>query len=155
MTLANLIRARGALAGLLSGAVGVSVGFLVSGLTGPVGSPVVATAEAAIDLSPPALKNFAIREFGTHDKLVLQIGVVVVLAVFAAVIGILAQRQLRNGLIGVGIFCAVGLLAAETRPTATAADALPTLIGSAAAAFAMVWLTRAASAGLPRVSAGR
>ena len=99
---------RGILAGLLAGAVGVCVGFLISGLTGPVGSPVVAVAELAIDLSPPPLKNFAIREFGPHDKLVLQIGVMVVLAVFAAVIGVLAQRREASGLIGIAIFGAVG-----------------------------------------------
>ena len=72
MTLAKRVPVRGVVAGLLSGAVGVCVGFLVSGVTGPVGSPVVATAELSIDLSPPPVKNFAIREFGTHDKLVLR-----------------------------------------------------------------------------------
>ena len=135
---------RGVLAGLLAGAVGVCVGFLISGLTGPVGSPVVAVAELAIDLSPPPLKNFAIREFGTHDKLVLQIGVLVVLAVFAAVIGVLAQRREANGLIGIAIFGAVGLIAAGTRPTSTAVDLLPAIFGAAAAALALVRLTRAA-----------
>ena len=143
MTLAKRVPWRGVLAGLLSGAVGVCVGFLVSGFTGPVGSPVVATAELSIDLSPPPVKNFAISEFGTHDKLVLQIGVLIVLALFAAVIGVLAQRREANGLIGVAIFGAVGLTAAGTRPTATAADLLPSLIGAAAAAIALVRLTRA------------
>ncbi len=135
---------RGIIAGLLSGAVGVCVAFLVSGLTGLVGSPVVAVAQLAIDLSPPPVKNFAIREFGTHDKLVLQVGVLVVLAIFAAAIGALAQRREANGLIGVAIFGVVGLVAAGTRPTATAADLLPTLAGSAAAAFVLVRLIRAA-----------
>ena len=135
------------MAGLLSGAVGVCVGFLVSGVTGPVGSPVVATAELSIDLSPPPVKNFAIREFGTHDKLVLQIGVLVVLALFAAAIGVLAQRRESSGLIGVALFGAVGLIAAGTRPTATAVDLLPSLAGAAAAAFALVRLTRAAAPG--------
>jgi DMSO/TMAO reductase YedYZ molybdopterin-dependent catalytic subunit len=148
----SLIRARGALAGLLSGAVGVCVGFLISGLTGPVGSPVVAVAELAIDLSPPPLKNFAIKEFGTNDKLVLQIGVVVVLAVFAAIIGTLAQRNMRYGVIGIGVFCLVGLIAAGTRPTSGPADVVPTLVGSAAAAFAMVKLVKAAGA-LPAADA--
>ncbi len=135
---------RGILAGLLAGAVGVCVGFLISGLTGPAGSPVVAVAQLAIDLSPPPVKNFAIREFGSHDKLVLQLGVLVVLAVFAAVIGVLAQRREANGLIGIAIFGAVGLIAAGTRPTSTAVDLLPALIGAAAAALALVRLTRAA-----------
>ncbi len=141
------MRARGTLVGLLSGAVGVCVGFLIAGFTGPVGSPVVATGEASIDLSPPAVKNFAIKEFGSHDKLVLQIGVVIVLALFAAFIGVLAQRKVDRGLAGVGVFCVVGLAAALTRPTSTPADALPTLIGSAAAGVVMVLLTRASGAG--------
>ncbi len=145
MTPTYLLRARGVAAGLLAGAVGVCVGFLIAGLTGQVGSPVVAVAEGTIDLSPPAVKNFAIKEFGAHDKLVLQIGVIVVLAIFAAVIGFLAQRRPPVGLIGVGIFCVIGLVAAATRPTASLPkDLLPTLVGSAAAAFVMVVLIRAA-----------
>ena len=132
------------LAGLLAGAVGVCVGFLVAGLTGSVGSPVVAVAEMAIDLSPPALKNFAIKEFGTNDKLVLQIGVIVVLAVLAAYIGMAAQRQMSRGLIGVGVFAVIGLIAAGTRPTAGPVDLLPTLIGSGVAAFTLVRLIRVA-----------
>jgi hypothetical protein len=145
---------RGALAGLLAGAVGVCVGFLISGFSGPVGSPVVAVGEVSIDLSPPPVKNFAIREFGSHDKVVLQIGVLVVLAVFAAVIGVLAQRRESYGLIGVAIFGAVGLSAAGTRPTATATDLLPSLIGAAAAAFALVGLTRAGSRAPARRASG-
>jgi DMSO/TMAO reductase YedYZ molybdopterin-dependent catalytic subunit len=144
VTPTSLIRPRGALAGLLSGAIGVCVGFLISGLTGPVGSPVVAVAELAIDLSPSPVKNFAIKEFGPNDKLVLQIGVVIVLAIFAAFIGTLAQRNIRNGLIGIAIFCVVGLIGAATRPTAGPGDLLPTLAGSAAAAFTMIRLIRAA-----------
>jgi DMSO/TMAO reductase YedYZ molybdopterin-dependent catalytic subunit len=155
VTLDKRAAVRGALAGLLAGAVGVCVGFLISGFTGPVGSPVVAVGEVSIDLSPPPVKNFAITEFGSHDKVVLQIGVLVVLAVFAAVIGVLAQRRESYGLIGVAIFGAVGLAAAGTRPTSTATDLLPSLIGAAAAAFALVGLTRAGSpASAPRASGG-
>src|SRR5262249_56239497 len=75
---------RGLVSGLLSGAIGVCVAFLVAGLTGSVGSPVAAVAGAMVDLSPQGLKEFAIREFGSNDKLVVQIGVGVVLAPFAA-----------------------------------------------------------------------
>src|SRR6266705_2208157 len=125
VTLDKRLPALGILIGLLSGAVGVCVGFLVSGITGPVGSPVVAVAQMAIDLSPPPVKNFAIREFGTNDKLVLQIGVLVVLAAFAAVIGVLARRRPSDGLVGIAIFAAIGLVAAGTRPTSTAVDLLP------------------------------
>jgi DMSO/TMAO reductase YedYZ molybdopterin-dependent catalytic subunit len=144
VTLPIGIRLRAMLAGVLAATVGVCVGFLVAGWTGLVGSPVVAVAELLIDLSPPPLKNFAIREFGSNDKLVLQIGVIVVLAVLAALIGVIAQRNLRLGLIGIGVLAVIGVIAAATRPTATAADVLPTLTGMAAAALALARLTRAA-----------
>jgi DMSO/TMAO reductase YedYZ molybdopterin-dependent catalytic subunit len=136
--------ALGAAAGILAGAVGICVGYLIAGITGPVGSPVVAVGQLAIDLSPPPVKNFAIREFGSHDKLVLQVGVLVVLAVFAAVIGALAVRRTRYGLAGMAVFAAAGLVAAGTRPTATAADLLPTLVGTAAAALTLLQLVQAA-----------
>ena len=144
MSLKQRLPVSGIIAGLLAGAVGVCVGFLVSGFTGPVGSPLVAVSQLAIDVSPPPVKDFAIREFGSHDKMVLQIGVVVVLAVFAAFIGVMARRRESAGLIGVAIFGAVGLIAAGTRPTATPADLVPSLVGAAAAAVTLIWLTRAA-----------
>jgi DMSO/TMAO reductase YedYZ molybdopterin-dependent catalytic subunit len=143
------------IAGLLSGAVGVTVGILIAGFTGPVGSPVVAVAESMIDLSPPSLKNFAIREFGSNDKLVLQIGVLVVLALFCAAIGLLAQHNINLGLVGVAVFGVVGLAAAGTAPTSTASDLLPSLLGAVAATGTLVILVRAAGPPTRRRDAAR
>jgi DMSO/TMAO reductase YedYZ molybdopterin-dependent catalytic subunit len=134
----------GAVAGLLSGAVAVGTGQLVAGITGPDGSPVVAVGRLQIDFTPPALKNFAISAFGSHDKLVLVSGILVVLAAFAAALGILAMRRLGYGLAGLAVFAVIGVIAAATRPDATAADVLPTLAAAVAAAVTMVILTRAA-----------
>ncbi len=144
MTPAIRPRLRGITSGVLAGAVGVGVGYLVAGLTGPVGAPVVAVASLVIDLSPPPVKNFAISTFGSSDKLALQTGVLVILAVAAALIGLQAQRRLANGMVGVLIFAVVGLTAAGTRPASTPADLLPTLVGAAAAAIALALLTRSA-----------
>ena len=85
---------RGAIAGLLAGAVAVGAGQLAAGITGAGGSPVVAVGQLQIDFTPAWLKNFAISEFGSHDKLVLVSGILVVLALFAAVLGSLAMRRL-------------------------------------------------------------
>ncbi len=123
----------GAIAGLLAAATALGVGQLVAGLTGANGSPVVAVGQLEIDFTPPWLKNFAINEFGSHDKLVLVSGILVVLGIFAAVIGALATRRLAYGLAGLAVFAAVGLIAAATRPTATFASVLPTLAATAAA----------------------
>ena len=142
----------GAIAGLLAAATALGVGQLVAGLTGANGSPVVAVGQLQIDFTPPWLKNFAIREFGSDDKLVLVSGIVVVLAIFSAVIGALATRRLAYGMGGLAVFAAIGLTAAATRPTATAADLLPTVAATVAAAIVLrllINLVEAAVVGTP------
>jgi len=78
----------GAVAGVLAAGAALGAGQFVAGLTGASGSPVVVVGELQIDFTPPWLKNFAISEFGADDKLVLVSGILVVLGVFAAVIGL-------------------------------------------------------------------
>src|SRR6202050_3941634 len=95
---------RGAVAGLLAAGAALGVGQLVAGLTGANGSPVVAVGQLQIDFTPPWLKNFAINEFGSDDKLVLVCGILAVLAIFAAVIGAAATRRLAYGMAGGGVF---------------------------------------------------
>jgi DMSO/TMAO reductase YedYZ molybdopterin-dependent catalytic subunit len=140
---------RGALAGFLAAAVALGVAELVAGITGPLSSPVVAVGGVAIDLTPIPLKDFAIAHFGSNDKNVLVLGIMVQLAIFALVIGALAVRWLVAGLAGLAVFGALGVTAVVTRPSAGPADALPTLVGVAVAAIAMVFLVRAART-LPR-----
>jgi DMSO/TMAO reductase YedYZ molybdopterin-dependent catalytic subunit len=135
---------RGALAGLLSAAVALGVAELVAGITGPLSSPVIAVGGVAINLTPVPLKDFAIAHFGSNDKNVLLAGIVVQLAVFAAVIGILAVRWLWVGLAGLVLFGALGVAAVVDRGSASLSDLAPTLIGVAVAAVAMLFLVRAA-----------
>ena len=135
----------GALVGLLAAAVSIGAAQFASGLGVPQSSPVLAVDQAAIDLTPPAVKDFAISAFGANDKTVLLGGILVVLALYAAVVGVLAVRRLAFGMWGLAIFACVGLAAALTRPTATAGYVVPTLVGAAAGAFALAWLARAAT----------
>jgi DMSO/TMAO reductase YedYZ molybdopterin-dependent catalytic subunit len=135
---------RGALAGLLAAAVALGVAELVAGITGPLSSPVIAVGGVAINLTPVPLKDFAIAHFGSNDKNVLLAGIVVQLAVFAAVIGMLAIRWLWIGLAGLVVFGALGVAAVVSRSSASLSDVAPTLIGVAVAAVAMVFLVRAA-----------
>ena len=141
----------GAIAGVLTAAVALGVGQLVSGLTVRQGSPAVVVGQAAIDLAPPPVKNFAISVFGANDKTALVIGILVVLAIVAAVIGVAAMRRLAYGYAGLVLFAAIGLAAALSRPDATFGYAVPTIFGAAVGAFALNRLTRAALAttGLP------
>ena len=130
--------------------VALGVGQLVAGIGRPQGSPVAAVGSAAIDRTPPPVKNFAISAFGSHDKTVLIIGILVVLAVFSAIIGVAAMRSLRYGYIGLAIFAVIGLAAALTRPDASPWDVLPTLIGALAGGYALGLLVRAAGGRAPR-----
>ena len=141
---------RGMIAGLLAAAVALGIGQLVAGFVAPDASPVVAVGESSIGLTPPPVKSFAISAFGSHDKVVLVAGILAVLAILAAVVGVLAMRRLAYGMAGLAVFTAVGVAAALTRPTADAGWAFPTLIGGAAAAGALRLLVRAAPAAVPR-----
>src|SRR6266568_5171271 len=134
----------GAVVGVLAAAVAVGAAQLAAGLTAPQGSPVLAVGQAAIDLTPPPVKNFAISAFGTDDKTVLLGGILVVLALYAAVVGVLAVRRLAFGMWGLALFAVIGLAAALTRPGSTPEYAVPTLAGAAAGAIALTRLVRAA-----------
>nr|WP_317619820.1 molybdopterin-dependent oxidoreductase [Nonomuraea phyllanthi] len=139
----------GALAGLVTGGAALGVAQLVAALTGQETFPVVAVGDAAVDLSPAPVKEFAISAFGENDKTVLVGGVLVVLAGIAAVIGVLALRRLAYGFAGLVLFAAVGVLAVLTRPDAGLLDVLPTLVGVAAGAWTLSWLVRRAAPAVP------
>ena len=136
----------GILTGLITAAVALGVGQLVAGITGPQGSPVVAVGSAAIDLAPPTVKNFAISTFGSNDKTALVTGILVLLAVFAGVIGVAAFRRFSYGVAGLAVFTGIGLAAALSRPTAQPVDVLPSLAGAAAGLLTLTRLVRAANA---------
>ena len=135
----------GAVVGVLAAAVAIGAAQFASGLGVPQSSPVIAVGQAAIDLTPPLVKNFAISAFGAHDKTVLLGGILVILALYAAVVGMLAVRRLAFGMWGLALFACIGLAAALTRPDATAGYVVPTLVGAAAGALALTWLVRAAA----------
>ena len=135
----------GAVAGVLAAGVAIGVAQVAAGLTVPEASPVVAVGQAAIDLTPAPVKNSAISAFGTADKTVLLGGILVVLAGYAALAGILAVRRLALGLWGLALFAFIGLVAALSRPDSTAEYIVPTLAGAAAGAFALTRLARAAA----------
>ena len=70
----------GALAGLLAAAVALGFAELTAALIGPASSPVIVVGDAAITLTPEPVKEFAIRNFGENDKIVLVAGTLVVIA---------------------------------------------------------------------------
>lgn len=136
-------RARGrrplaALSGLLAATVALGVAELVCVAVGPQASPVAAIGSAAIDRVPASLKQFAVDQFGTNDKLVLLGGIIVVLAGFAALLGLLALRRRWVSAAGIAVLGLVGAVAAGTRPTASPLSALPSLLGAVAGVLALL-----------------
>ncbi|MBV1849726.1 molybdopterin-dependent oxidoreductase [Catellatospora tritici] len=139
-----MTRVRAMTAGLVSAAVALGVAELVAVFTGPRTSPLIAVGGAVIDATPEAVKHVAIQLFGVYDKVALLTGTVLLLAAFAAVVGLLARRDFRWGVAGIGLFALVGVAAAVTRPNAGPLALLPTVIGSAAAIAVLHWLLGAA-----------
>jgi DMSO/TMAO reductase YedYZ molybdopterin-dependent catalytic subunit len=140
--------AAGALAGVSAAAVALGVAELVAVLTGPRSAPLVAVGAVVVDTVPEPLKQFAIDVFGVHDKTALLVGTAVLLAGFAALVGVLAVRSFRYGVAGIALFGVIGIAAALTRPGAGPPAALPSLLGAAAAVGVLrLLLDRAAAPG--------
>ena len=135
-------RTYGAAAGVAVAAVALGVGELVAVATGPRSAPLVAVGAVVIDAVPTAVKELAVRVFYTYDKLALQIGTAALLALAAAAVGVLALRRLRYGVAGVGLFGLAGVLAAATRPGATWAYPIPSILGALAGATLLAVLRR-------------
>ena len=136
--------AAGAIVGLLTAAVGLSVGQLVALPIADQAAPVVAVGQAGVVLSPESLKSFAIRTFGSHDKPVLITGMVIVIVGLAVVLGMLSMRRRWIGVAGVVALGVVGAIAAGTRPGAGPLWPVPALAGMFAGIFAFGRLWSAA-----------
>ena len=114
----------GALAGLLATASGLSVATGVAAVLRGVPSPIESVGNQAIDLAPPFLKEFAVKNFGTHDKPILIGGVVVTLAIIVACAGMVGRTRPRLGFVVIGMVGLVAIGAASIDRTSTANRAL-------------------------------
>ena len=129
-----------ALSGLLAAFTALAVAELVSAAVRPQASPVTAVGGAVIDRTPGQVKDFAVRHFGTNDKLFLQLGILALLACFALVIGVVALRWRRVGAAGVLLFGLLGAVAAASRPDAGRGDWIPSAVGALAGAAVLYFL---------------
>ncbi|MFJ1606273.1 molybdopterin-dependent oxidoreductase [Streptomyces sp. NPDC088253] len=131
--------------GLVAAFSALCVAELVSAAVRPEAGPVTAVGGAVIDRTPLPVKDWAVRTFGTADKLVLQWGVVALLAVFAALIGPLALRHRRTG---------AAAVAAVGRPDGSPPDGVPSAVGGAVAA-GVLYLLATLLDGRPSTVTGR
>lgn len=136
----------GALAGIVAAGCGIAVGELVAGVDARLRGPIAAVGDRVIDTVPAPVKTWAIDTFGTNDKAVLLTGVTVLLAVFAVVVGVIAlRRSLRAGLVGVGLFAGIGVLASLGRGGTGWARPVPPIVAGLVAGWVLVLLTRRAA----------
>jgi DMSO/TMAO reductase YedYZ molybdopterin-dependent catalytic subunit len=128
--------------GLLSIAAGLATGHLVGALISPSASPLLAVGATAIDLTPAWLKDFAVRTFGTYDKVVLLSGMAVVIASIGVVGGVISRRSRTPGLVLIGVLGLIAVVAVLSRPTAGTYDGLAPLAALIISAGTFVGLRR-------------
>ncbi|RAS68571.1 DMSO/TMAO reductase YedYZ molybdopterin-dependent catalytic subunit [Lentzea atacamensis] len=127
--------AKAALTGLLAIIAALAAGHLVAAFVGLSASPYLAVGNAAIDLTPSWLKDFAVSTFGTHDKLVLLIGMAVVLAGVGVAAGLVSRTTPTPGTVVAIVLGLVGVVAVLNRPDAGQLSVLAPLASLAAGVF--------------------
>ena len=139
---------RGIVAGLVTALVALGVAELVSAISSALRSPVLDVGDRVIDAVPPGVKDLAIDWFGTADKIALLVGIGVLLAIYAAVVGIVAVRgHLRAGLVGIGLFGVLGAAASLTaRADRGPVAVVPSIVGALVGGAALWWLRRTGGA---------
>ncbi len=147
----------GALGGIACAAAGLGAAEVVAGLSARLRSPVLDVGDRVVDRVPRWAKELAIEWFGTKDKIALLAGIGILLALYAAVLGLLAwsgRRRLALG--GAATFGILGAWAALASRTGTDwVKALPSITGAAVAAGALYLIApRTATGGSPDRAAG-
>lgn len=138
-------RSPAAAAGVAATGLALGVGELLAGLSEGIPSPVSAVGSAVIPYVPPALESWAIRTFGTSDKLVLTVGVVVVSLVVGAYVGIRSRHRRGVAPLWFGLFGVVGLVAMLGQPLVSPVLATVAVVVVVVAGVATLrWLLRTA-----------
>lgn len=134
--------AKAALTGLLAIVAALAAGHLVAAFVGLSASPYLAVGNAAIDLTPSWLKDFAVTTFGTYDKLVLLIGMAVVLAGVGVAAGLASRNSPTPGTVVAVVLGLVGVVAVLNRPDVGQLSLLAPLASIAAGVFVFRHLHR-------------
>jgi DMSO/TMAO reductase YedYZ molybdopterin-dependent catalytic subunit len=129
-----------AVIGLLGVGTALAVGHLVAGVLNPNASPILAVGNTAIDLTPTSLKEFAVREFGSKDKLVLIGGMGVVLLGFAVIAGLLSRRSPWPGTVLAVVLGGLGVAAVLDRPDLRGVDVLAPVASLGVGVVVFWWL---------------
>jgi DMSO/TMAO reductase YedYZ molybdopterin-dependent catalytic subunit len=126
---------------MIAGVAAASVSLGVASLVGiPFGARAdarAAVASVAVDLTPGAVKEWAIQALGSLDKLFVAVVVLVAIATIAAIAGTLETRGLPLGSVAIAAAGVLGSAAVLSRQGATALDTIPTVAGAACGVVAL------------------
>lgn len=129
-----------ALAGIASGLVLLAVSGVCSLAFSSSSAPLIAVGGAFVDVVPPGLKDLVIGLFGTRDKLVLGISMLLVYAVVTGLLGILAASSPRTAAVLLALLGAAAGVFVLTRAQNSTADVVPTLAGTVIAVVSLLAL---------------
>ncbi|MFC4001719.1 molybdopterin-dependent oxidoreductase [Prauserella oleivorans] len=101
--------------GVVALAAALAAGHVVAAFVGRSASPYLAVGSAVVELTPAWLEDWAVRTFGTADKVVLLGGMAVVLLLLAVVAGVLSRRGPGPGTALIGGLGVLGGVAVFTR----------------------------------------
>ena len=133
---------RDALSGGVAAAVALGVSELAAGLLG-LPSLIEGMGNWVIDVVPTPLKEWAIATFGTNDKLVLLIGIIVVTVLLGALVGVLARDRFGIATAVFIGFAAVASLAALNDPSVSLGVAvIPAGLAAITGLVTLQWLYR-------------
>lgn len=136
--------AKAALTGLLALVAALAAGHLVAAFVGISASPYLAVGNAAIDLTPSWLKDFAVTTFGTADKLVLLTGMALVLAGIGIGAGLASRNSAAPGSLVAVLLGFVGVVAVVTRPDVGQLAVLAPVASTAAGVYVFRYLHKEA-----------
>lgn len=128
--------ARRIIAGLIAAAAALAVGQLAAAAVAPDSAPFYAVGNTVVDHTPAAVREWVIGIFGTSDKAVLFACLTVIIALLAALAG-LVEGERRYGTVLIGLLGVFGAVAAVTRPAGTFAWIWPSVIAAVAGALVL------------------
>ncbi|WP_067653508.1 molybdopterin-dependent oxidoreductase [Nocardia harenae] len=121
-----------AAAGVAAGVVTLGTAELLAGVLNPAVSPVRVLGDAVIDHAPQGLREWAIETFGTADKGVLVVAMLVVAVLVSALAGVLGRA-------GAVLLAMLGVVVAGFAVAAAGAfAAVPTVAGVAAGIWVLL-----------------
>jgi DMSO/TMAO reductase YedYZ molybdopterin-dependent catalytic subunit len=130
------------LAGLVATGFAVAFSEMLASFFVSAPSLVLTIGQRFIDVTPAALKDWAIAVFGTNDKAVLIGGIVVVTIIIGGLLGVVARERMPLAAMGFVAFGVLGYALGITDPLATAGATFIPAIAAAGSGIAVLVLLR-------------